>query len=55
MKTRLLFIIAAIMLLFGCKKENVFNEKTNLSLTVNGVSFEMVYVEGGTFDMGATS
>ena len=23
--------------------------------TVNGVSFEMVYVEGGTFDMGATS
>ena len=55
MKTRLLIIIAAIMLLFGCKKENVFNEKTNLSLTVNGVSFEMVYVEGGTFDMGATS
>ena len=29
--------------------------KTILSLTVNGVSFEMVYVEGGTFDMGATS
>ena len=55
MKTRLLFIIAATMLLFGCKKDNVFNEKTNLSLTVNGVSFEMVYVEGGTFDMGATS
>ena len=55
MKTRLLFIIAAIMLLFGCKKDNVFNEKTNLSLTVNGVSFEMVYVEGGSFDMGATT
>ncbi len=55
MKTRLLIIIAAIMLLFGCKKDNVFNEKTNLSLTVNGVSFDMVYVEGGTFDMGATS
>ena len=29
--------------------------KTILSLTVNGVSFEMVYVEGGSFDMGATS
>ena len=25
------------------------------TFTVNGVSFEMVYVEGGTFDMGATS
>ena len=29
--------------------------KPNLSLTVNGVSFEMVYVEGGSFDMGATT
>ncbi len=28
---------------------------TNFSLTVNGISFEMVYVEGGTFDMGATT
>ena len=26
----------------------------NQTITVNGVSFEMVYVEGGTFDMGAT-
>ena len=25
------------------------------TFTVNGVSFEMVYVEGGTFDMGATT
>ena len=25
------------------------------TITVNGVSFEMVYVEGGTFDMGATT
>ena len=30
-------------------------KKTDLSLTVNGVSFDMVYVEGGSFDMGATS
>ncbi len=29
--------------------------KTIFSLTVNGVILEMVYVEGGTFDMGATS
>ncbi len=31
--------------------------KTNYpnEFTVNGVSFEMVYVEGGTFEMGATS
>ena len=27
----------------------------NQTITVNGVSFEMVYVEGGTFDMGATT
>ncbi len=27
----------------------------NQTITVNGVSFEMVYVEGGTFKMGATS
>ena len=27
----------------------------NQTITVNGVSFEMVYVEGGTFEMGATS
>ena len=25
------------------------------TFTVNGISFEMVYVEGGTFDMGATT
>ena len=27
----------------------------NRTITVGGVSFEMVYVEGGTFTMGATS
>ena len=27
----------------------------SISITVNGVSFEMVYVEGGTFEMGATT
>lgn len=28
---------------------------SNLTIRVNGVSFEMVYVEGGTFNMGAQS
>ena len=28
---------------------------SNQTITVNGVSFEMVYVEGSTFDMGATT
>ena len=28
---------------------------SNQTITVNGVSFEMIYVEGGSFDMGATS
>ena len=28
---------------------------SNQTITVNGVSFEMVYVDGGIFDMGATS
>ena len=27
---------------------------SNQTITVNGVSFEMIYVEGGSFDMGAT-
>ncbi len=31
------------------------NTSKNLSFTVNGVTFEMVYVEGGTFMMGATA
>ena len=32
-----------------------FKTNNNFSFTVNGVSFDMVYVEGGTFDMGATT
>ncbi len=28
---------------------------SNQTITVNGVNFEMVYVEGGSFDMGATT
>ena len=32
-----------------------FSRDQTITVTVNGVSFEMVYVEGGSFDMGATS
>ena len=55
MKRKILFIIAATMLLFGCKK---YTDLSAINFEdyfyVNGVSFEMVYVEGGSFDMGAT-
>ena len=35
-------------------KTRTFKTNNNFSFTVNGVSFDMVYVEGGSFDMGAT-
>ena len=56
MKRKILFIIAATMLLFGCKKYIDYSA-INFEdyFYVNGVSFEMVYVEGGSFDMGATT
>jgi hypothetical protein len=31
------------------------NNKQNLSFTVKYITFEMIFVEGGTFDMGCTS
>ena len=40
---------------FESETRTFVTKKTDLSLTVNGVSFDMVYVEGGSFDMGATS
>lgn len=49
------------ILLSGCDKRwsdlNGIREHGstgNLSITVNGVTFNMIYVEGGTFDMGVT-
>ena len=54
MKRKILFIIAATMLLSGCKKYIDYSAIKVETFYVNGVSFEMVYVEGGTFDMGAT-
>ena len=35
-------------------KQAASRPRTNQTFTVNGVSFTMVYVEGGTFTMGAT-
>ena len=40
---------------FESETRTFVTNKPNLSLKVNGVSFVMVYVEGGSFDMGATS
>lgn len=36
-------------------EDMVFNTLNVITFTVNGVSFDMVYVDGGTFTMGATS
>ena len=54
MKRKILFIIAATMLLSGCKKYIDYSAMKVETFYVNGVIFEMVYVEGGSFDMGAT-
>ena len=40
---------------FESETRTFVTKKTDLSLTVSGVSFDMVYVEGGSFDMGATT
>ena len=48
MKKTILFVIAAGLLLFSC------GEKTK-EFVVNGVTFKMVKVEGGTFTMGCTA
>ncbi|MCI1719459.1 MAG: SUMF1/EgtB/PvdO family nonheme iron enzyme [Bacteroidales bacterium] len=46
--------------IYGSNKEtyitiNQVNDAETLTFTVNGVSFEMIRVDGGTFSMGATS
>ena len=48
--TRILFFISTLLFLVGCGKSQNQVE----TFTVNGVSFKMVKVEGGTFQMGAT-
>ena len=37
------------------KQEEIIQEKGSISVTANGVTFKMVKVDGGTFQMGATS
>ena len=58
-KTVLLgFAIIAAAFLMGCNsnsKESAMTSGSDNTFTVNGVSFKMVFVEGGTFTMGGTS
>jgi len=49
-KKYLLFLFAIMMFIF----QSGYGQK-NLIFTVNGVAFEMVFVEGGTFIMGCTT
>jgi formylglycine-generating enzyme required for sulfatase activity len=51
MKNNILFSLVTIIIFFHY---NGYGQD-NLSFTVNGVSFNMVFVEGGTFVMGCTS
>ena len=47
-----LTILCFLQISAPCKGDGV---KKNLTFTANGVSFKMVFVQGGTFQMGATS
>lgn len=47
-----LAILCFLQISAPCKGDGV---KKNLTFTANGVSFKMVFVQGGTFQMGATS
>ena len=53
-----LFLCLSVLLLVvtGCKKEveSVTVMPESITITVNGVSFKMIKVDGGTFTMGAT-
>ena len=57
MKKILLKVVISIFGLIIISNGDVFSQKrtSNQTFTVNGVSFTMVFVEGGTFTMGATS
>lgn len=58
---KLIFLISILIILFFVvfftltNKFNLNNQNKNYTETVNRVSFEMVYVEGGNFSMGCTS
>ena len=53
MKHRLLFLLLSLWVVVGCKPVPDSPIPT-LTVTVNGESFDMVLVEGGTFTMGGT-
>ena len=60
---RILFftLILSALMVCGCSKDNESDNEVEttfsdvLTVTVNDVTFQMVYVEGGTFTMGATA
>lgn len=47
-------IILTIALILSLSSLTTFAQKKTFTETVNGVSFKMIYVEGGTFTMGAS-
>lgn len=56
MKVKLAYILSLICCLFSaCHEDEPETKSDNKKLTINvdGISFEMVYVEGDTFTMGA--
>ena len=53
MKHRLLFLLLSLWVVAGCKPVPDSPIPT-LTIEVNGESFDMVLVEGGTFMMGGT-
>ena len=54
-KIKFLLIASALLLAFGCNKEENPSEDISFEeFTVKGVSFKMIKVDGGTFTMGET-
>ena len=51
----LLTVLFIFVLAVNAQNDSQSLEPSNKTFTVNGVSFTMVYVQGGTFTMGATS
>ena len=51
-RINLMLWASALLFAFGCIKEDI-PPKTYEEFTVNGVSFKMIKVEAGTFNMGS--
>ncbi|MBR5781423.1 MAG: formylglycine-generating enzyme family protein [Bacteroidales bacterium] len=54
MKKIYILLMILIIVLSSCTKDIEF-EENDIVVSVNGVSFKMIKIEGGTFQMGATS